>query len=120
MDVFGTWNANGTAFDYEVVVTNKSSSSVTFNDLKLNLVRSKNYNDLFGENEQAASYTLVSSVTVESNGSRKYTGQRSYVRSDDYFYGLFVSSTTPAMSTEVMPFEEAMPDEFNLATYILE
>ena len=112
IEVYGVWNTAGTSFEYEVIVTNKNSTSVAFSNLKLYLVRSRDYDGMLNKDEQAASYTLASSVTIESNGSRRYTGQRSYSRSDDYFYGLYVGSTTPALSTDVMPLEESadMPE----------
>ena len=112
IDVFGTWNTAGTSFEYDVTVTNNNSTSVSFSNLKLYLVRSTDYDGMLNKDEQAASYTLASSVTIESNGSRRYTGQKNYSRSDDYFYGLYVGSTTPALSTDVMPLEESadMPE----------
>lgn len=112
IDVFGTWNTAGTSFEYDVTVTNDNSTSVSFSNLNLYLVRSTDYDGMLNKDEQAASYTLASSVTIESNGSRRYTGQKNYSRSDDYFYGLYVGSTTPALSTDVMPLEESadMPE----------
>lgn len=112
IDVFGTWNTAGTSFEYDVTVTNNNSTSVSFSNLKLYLVRSTDYDGMLNKDEQAASYTLASSVTIKPNESTRYTGQRSYSRSDDYFYGLYVGSTTPALSTDVMPLEESadMPE----------
>ena len=119
IEVYGVWNTAGTSFEYEVIVTNKNSTSVAFSNLKLYLVRSRDYDGMLNKDEQAESYTLASSVTIESNGTRRYTGQRSYTRSDDYYYGLYVGATTPALSTSVMPLEESadMPELFKLDTY---
>ena len=106
------WNTAGTSFENEVIVKNNNSTSVSFSNLRLYLVRSKSFDGMLNKDEQAASYILASSVTIASNGSQRYTGQKSYTRSDDYYYGLYVGATTPALSTSVMPLEESadMPE----------
>lgn len=105
IDVYGVWK-DSNSFEYEVVVTNNNSTSVTFTNLMLYLVRSKSYDGLLGKEEQERSYSLTSSETIESGGTRRYTKRINYSRSDDYYYGLYVSSTIPAITTDVIPMDE--------------
>lgn len=106
IEVNGVWNTSGTSFEYEVVVTNNNVTSVTFTNLMLYLVRSKSYDGLLDKEEQERSYSLTSSETIEPGGTQRYTGQKTYSRSDDYFYGLYVGVSVPALSTSVTPLEE--------------
>lgn len=107
IDVYGMWKYSS-LFEYEVTITNKNSTNTTFENLRMYLVRASQYDDLF-DNYTVVSETLLASSVVVGTGSnnvRKYTGTKSAEKNDSYYYGLFVSSTTPTITTDVIPMDE--------------
>lgn len=107
IDVYGMWKGSN-SFEYEITITNDNSTSTTFENLRMYLVRASQYDDLFDNYFVVKETSLASSVIVGtgSNNFKKYTGTETATKDDSYYYGLFVSSTTPAITTDVIPMDE--------------
>lgn len=115
------WWVSNSQFQYEVYATNLSSTSVAYQDVKLNLVRATtsdgepDFEGIFSDDiaEVARRWDIKTSVNVPGNTKDLLiaSGTLDYVRRQDYAYGVFASSETPVYRGEVSPMDEGLLPE---------
>lgn len=114
-DVYSTWNSANTSFAYEVTANNNNSTAVTFQNLTLHLVWATSEANLYGGNYTGTtSRLLASSVSVPANSFERYESSWNYTRNDSYFYGVYVSSTSPQVTGDLMPVEDDPNIEYTI------
>ena len=113
------WWVSNSQLQYEVYATNLGSTSVAYQDVKLNLVRATtsdgepDYEGIFSDDiaEVARRWDIKTSVNVPGNTKDLLiaSGTLDYVRRQDYAYGVFASSETPVYRGDVSPMDEGAP-----------
>lgn len=113
------WWTSNSQLQYEVYATNLGSTSVAYQDVKLNLVRARTSNGepdfegIFSDAiaEVARRWDIKTSVNVPGNTKDLLvaSGTLDYTRRQDYAYGVFASSETPVYRGDVSPMDEGSP-----------
>lgn len=107
------------SFQYEVQIKNGNATATTYKDVTLYMVRATdadgnpNYDGLFDESvrEIVQSWTLAASLTVPAGTTdTSLQGTLTRRRQSSYAYGVFVATTSPKITGEIWPMDEAVAE----------
>lgn len=116
------------SISYEIYATNRASSSITYTNVYIDIIRAKSegepdYDGIFDESvsEIAARLRVSNSLTIAANTEGKLVanGVVEYRRDNSYAYGVRVSTEEPVYRGDVSPMDEASPSEEMLSIDLL-